>query len=220
MACSSAALPSGLSQCQLLTSRLSGATPAQLAHWRRSGLLVPEVKPRRRPLLYSFRDIVALRSFARLREKISLQKVRRALQSMHGMDMYDHPSLYTLTTDGNTIIVQKATDKPVDLVSNPGQEWAINFEDVFAEFTNLRGDAVVNLRRPHEFIEIEPQRLGGWPTIEGTRIPFQTIASLISDGSVKPEDASKLYPSVSPAAARSALDFARSLIEPEERRTA
>ncbi|NQX28297.1 MerR family transcriptional regulator [Microbacteriaceae bacterium VKM Ac-2854] len=51
-----------------LTSVMSGASQRQLAHWRATGILVPETEHDERPYLYSFRDIVALRTYAWLRE--------------------------------------------------------------------------------------------------------------------------------------------------------
>ncbi|MGH1554815.1 hypothetical protein ACRAWF_31460 [Streptomyces sp. L7] len=65
-----------------LAAALSGATLRQLSHWRRASgkrgaLLVPEISDSR-PILYSFRDVVALRACVKLRRETSLQKIRRA----------------------------------------------------------------------------------------------------------------------------------------------
>ena len=69
-----------------LTAALTGATIRQLSHWRSSrapagAVLVPEISSGR-PLLYSFRDVVALRTCVRLRQETSLQKIRRALDTL------------------------------------------------------------------------------------------------------------------------------------------
>ena len=53
-----------------LTSKLTGVTPSQLRSWSRSGLLVPVIRAKRPPI-YSFRDLVALRSIAFLRSEIT-----------------------------------------------------------------------------------------------------------------------------------------------------
>ncbi|MGH2393840.1 MAG: DUF433 domain-containing protein, partial [Candidatus Limnocylindria bacterium] len=68
-----------------MTAALSGATVRQLGYWRKAGrrgtLLVPEISVE--PLvLYSFRDVVALRSFVYLRRSHSLQAIRKAVNSL------------------------------------------------------------------------------------------------------------------------------------------
>ncbi len=45
-------------------------------------LLVPELRQAGRPLLYSFRDVIALRTFVYLRGEHSLQKVRKAVSTL------------------------------------------------------------------------------------------------------------------------------------------
>ncbi|MGH1549793.1 DUF433 domain-containing protein [Leifsonia poae] len=197
-----------------LAGKLSGATRSQLAHWRRTNILVPEVRSSGRPLLYSFRDIAALRAFARLRQEASLQQIRKALNSLHALDMFEHPSAYRLAREGGTIVLQRDDSKPVDLVRHPGQILIANFEDVLSEFENIAGERVVDLRRPGKHLQVEPERLGGWPTIEGTRVPFDAVADLIDDGSVSADQVGYYYPEVSTEAAMSALEFARSLREP------
>ncbi|MDN4595895.1 DUF433 domain-containing protein [Leifsonia virtsii] len=197
-----------------LTSKLSGATRAQLQHWRRTDILVPEVRSTGRPLLYSFRDIAALRAFAKLRHEASLQQIRKALNSLHAMDMFEHPSAYKLAREGDSIVLQRGDGEPVDLVRHPGQLLIANFEDILGEFENVAGERVVDLRRPGRHLQVEPDRLGGWPTIEGTRIPFDTIADLMSGGSMSPAQVAYYYPEVTPEAAVSALEFADSLREP------
>jgi hypothetical protein len=61
-----------------LAAALSGATIRQFAYWRRPGLdgqavLTPEYSATR-PIDYSFRDVIALRTCVRLRQEASLQK--------------------------------------------------------------------------------------------------------------------------------------------------
>lgn len=186
------------------TSALSGATVSQLYNWRRTGLLSPEIEPKNPPLLYSFRDIVALRAVALLRKETSLQRIRKAFRHAAEVDLTEHPSQWALVDIGTSIVLQHG-DSQIDVVANPGQVLA-NLGDVMAPF-----DDVVNLRRPRPHLQVREQRLGGWPTIEGTRVPFDIVARLIADGTIAPEDVPDYYPSVSAEAALDALDFARTL---------
>ncbi|WP_367124415.1 DUF433 domain-containing protein [Streptomyces phytohabitans] len=84
-----------------LAAALSGATPRQLSHWRRASrsgdvVLVPEISADR-PILYSFRDVVALRICVQLREEASLQSIRRALNTLReDLGEGDHLSEYGL----------------------------------------------------------------------------------------------------------------------------
>jgi DNA-binding transcriptional MerR regulator len=60
-----------------LAATMSGASVRQLQYWRESKLLVPEFGKTGGRLLYSFADVVALRTFVFLRESASLQLIRK-----------------------------------------------------------------------------------------------------------------------------------------------
>ncbi|WP_309227885.1 MULTISPECIES: DUF433 domain-containing protein [unclassified Mycolicibacterium] len=189
-----------------LTVTMTGVTRSQLTHWRRTRLLVPEAKAYRPPL-YSFRDLIALRTVARLRLEASLQKVRQAFKNLPVLELAEHPSAYQFATDGKTIAVW--TDSGfMDIVKNPGQLHIYSFDDIFKPFVNKRGDKVIDFRTPRPKLSVDPQRLGGWPTITGTRVPYDTIASALRGGDLRPEDVKHYYPGVSKAAAKDALSFA------------
>lgn len=190
-----------------LTSTLTGASVRQLRRWNTTGLLVPEVQSKRK-LLYSFRDVVALRTVVRLRsEAASLQKMRRAFANMPALDFTEHPSRYQFGTNGKTIVIADAGGNTIDLVKNPGQYQMHSLAEIFASFTTNRGEVVVDFLRPRKHLEIRAGRMGGWPTIADTRIPYDTIANLLADGDIAPEEVSYYYPEVDADAARDALDF-------------
>lgn len=191
-----------------LASVLTGASMSQLSHWRSApALLAPEISSKPRAL-YSFRDIVALRTFVRLRKELPLQRIRTALSTLQDYDLTDHPSSYQLVTDSKTVfLVEDEGGDVVDLVKRRGQTVLVSMADVFAPFTNLQGQDVVDFRRPRQNIEVREKRMGGWPTIAGTRLRYDTVALLLGDGSVEPEDAHHYYPEVSTEAALDAADF-------------
>lgn len=190
-----------------LTSVLSGATPSQLRGWRAKGLLVPEVKPYRPPM-WSFRDIIALRAFALLRRDVSLQKITKALETLDMLEMTSHPSQYKFgTRDG--IVFAKAVDdeQAIDLTSNIGNRTVFTFDELMEGFTSFKGKQIPDLRRPETHVEVELGRLGGWPTIQGTRVPYDAVTNLLEDGTVPLSDIGYYYPSVTQEAAASALRF-------------
>lgn len=191
-----------------LASVLSGATPSQLYRWRSSGLVVPEVKPYKPPL-YSFRDLLLLRSIVFLRAHTSSQKIHKAFENLPDVvDAVEHPSKYTFGVDDETIYLGTESGEAVDILKRVGHVTLFSFTDMLQSFPNFRGTPVPNLRRPSAHLEVRPQRMGGWPTIEGTRVPYDTIARLVDYQTVTPEDVPDFYPTVTAEAAEDAVSFA------------
>ena len=189
-----------------MAAALSGATLPQLRYWRETRALLPEVSSRR-PVLYSFRDIIALRTFAFLREERSLQAIRRALRTLEEIGETDHLSSYRLVKQGRKSIALVRDDGAVDLVEQPGQELTVvKLGDVLRAFP-LGDVEVPPLLHPRRQISVDPAIRGGHPVVAGTRVPFDLVANLVRDG-VPPREVSKFYPSVTAAAARDAADFA------------
>ncbi len=189
-----------------LTAALGGVTVHQLRNWR-SGtvpLLVPEAHPVR-PVRYSFRDLIAIRTFAALRTDFSLQKIRKAVANLQTLVDVEHLSNYRLVGDGSTI-VWATGDESVDLLKHPGQRLLITMRDVLSEFRGWTGATVVPLRRPKRGVEIHPGTLDGFPVIQNTRIPYDTIAGLASDG-LNAEDIRHFYPSVTTIGVAGAVAF-------------
>jgi uncharacterized protein (DUF433 family)/DNA-binding transcriptional MerR regulator len=196
-----------------LTATMTGVTKSQLAHWRREpAILAPEHGTRPRAL-YSFRDLVALRTFARLRSEVSLQKVRKALATLDMLELTEHPSKYTLLVHGDSIAwYDKENDAAIDLVAAPTTGVIVEMVDVFSKFIG-RGDVeVVDFKHPKPRLEVNLGRLGGWPTIKGTRVPYDAVVDLVADGDVTYEEVAEYYPSVSANAVADAVAFAQ-LIE-------
>lgn len=195
---------------QAITSVLTGVTPSQLRRLRQRGIIVPEIRAERPPL-YSMRDLIALRTIAHLRPGISFQKISKAFENLDLVRLEDHPSAYRFGTDGETIFVEDASAEHAvfDLVKHPGQRDIFTFDELTAAFKNFRGDDVVNFHRPAPNLEVQMGRLGGWPTVANTRIPYDTVADLIDGETITVDNVSEYYPSVSPAAARDAIAFDR-----------
>ncbi|MGW7195559.1 DUF433 domain-containing protein [Streptomyces chryseus] len=192
-----------------LTAVLSGASVSQLHSWRRTELLQPEEQAN--PVRYSFRDVVALRTFVYLRSQLPLQRIRKAMDQLRRMDLTDHPASYVLRTEGDSVwLIQD--EHSIDLVRRPGQEGLWSLVDVFAPFENMQGREVADLRRPRPHLEVKEQRLGGWPTIQGTRVPFDAVAKLVAGG-VPPRDVARFYPTVGLPGATDAADLHREVVQ-------
>jgi len=196
-----------------MTAALTGATVRQLNHWRSQGgtgpLLIPEISSRPRAL-YSFRDIVALRTCVRLRRFASLQRIRSAIDNLRDLGDRDHLASYRIICDaaGNIQLVTRT--EAVDLSRHPGQQqlFALDIAKVIEPFAPRAGVLVPDLFQPRPNVAVDPETQGGFPVIAGTRVPYDVVASLVAEG-VAPDEISKYYPAVSAAAARDAIDFAR-----------
>lgn len=185
---------------------LSGATRSQLATWRREpALLIPEVAQRPKAL-YSFRDVVALRTMVYLRREVPLQRIRTAFRSLDELDLTEHPSNYQLTSDGDSVFLVDETGA-TDLVRRPGQQVIANLGEVFEPFRNFKGARVVNFIHPRKRLDVQEGRIGGWPTIGGTRVPYDTIANLVAGGEVGYDEVSEYFPTVSADDVEDAVDF-------------
>jgi uncharacterized protein (DUF433 family) len=194
-----------------LAAALSGVTQAQLSYWRsrRSGrapLLEPEARLGRL-VRYSFRDLLALRTVGALRAEKSLQMIRKAVENLRSFENVEHLANYRLVSSGKTI-VWVGDDQSVDLVREPGQQLLIHMRDVFAEFESRNHQIVVPLLRPKPGVSIDPEVITGYPAIEGTRIPYDTIAELAEDG-LNIRRIRHFYPAVTSVGVGGAVAFHR-----------
>lgn len=196
-----------------MAAALSGATISQLRHWRNAKtkagpLLTPEISASPRAF-YSFRDLLALRTFVHLCQNASLQKIRTAISNLRDLGELDHLASYKLVSDrrGNIQLI-KGDDAAIDLVRHPGQaQLLVVMGDVIEPFPVRPGVVVPHLFRPREHLSVDPDTQGGIPVISGTRVPYDAVAGLMRED-VPAEKVSDYYPTVTAQAARDALDFA------------
>lgn len=186
----------------------------QLAYWRRKTasagpLLLPEGRRSGR-YLYSWADVVALRSIVYLRQEKSLPRIRRAVGKLRRLeaDEWTHLATYRLISTDSTIVVQTPAGQLLDLEQQPGTILdEILMGDVLAPFETSRGRSVPALKRPRPRIAVDPEVLGGYPVIAGTRVPFDVVAHLVQDH-LEPREITAIYPSVDPEAIDDATEFA------------
>ncbi|MCI0687239.1 MAG: DUF433 domain-containing protein [Sporichthyaceae bacterium] len=193
-----------------MTAALSGATVRQLGYWRKASrrgtLLVPEISVQ--PLvLYSFRDIVALRSFVYLRRSHSLQAIRKAVNSLRQLGEQQHVSTYKLVSTGDSIVLVQG-DELTELAGKPGHRVIATLLEILEPFSAREGVVVPRLFNPRPNLEVDPDVRGGVPVIAGTRVPYDIVAGLVNDGMTLAQ-IREFYPSVSDAAVIDAADFGR-----------
>ena len=159
---------------------LTGLTTSQLRYWDRTGFFAPEfAEPNRRlaySRLYSFRDIVALRTLSVLRNQYSvpLQHLRKvALKLSHlGYDLWTNTTLYVLNK--KVIFHEPGTDLPQEIVSG---QYVIGLllKTIISDTTK----DVEKMRRrdPEKIGKVERSRYvnhNAW-VVGGTRIPTAAI---------------------------------------------
>jgi uncharacterized protein (DUF433 family)/DNA-binding transcriptional MerR regulator len=197
-----------------IASVLTGASPRQLAYWRKRTassrpLLVPAAKRSGR-FLYNWGDIVALRSIVYLRQEKSLHKIRRAVKTLRNLEAseWEHLSKYQLVSTAKTIIVRTPSGELLDLEDQPGTVLEeILMSDVLKPFQTKEGSSVPALDAPLPYLVVDPHVLGGYPVIAGSRVPFDIVAGLADDG-VESAEIVQMFPSVDERGVPDASAFA------------
>lgn len=197
-----------------IASVLTGATVAQLAYWRKNtptapALLVPEGKRAGR-YLYSWADVVALRSIVYLRSEKSLPRIRQAVARLRGLeaDQWTHLARYTLISTPKTILVRTPDGQLLDVGAQPGTVLdEVLMKDVLEPFETRSGRRVPALKNPRPHITVDPRVLGGYPVLAGTRLPFDSVAAL-ADDKLDADEIAEIYPSATAEAIADATAFA------------
>lgn len=161
------------------TSRLTGLSVRQLRYWDETGVFSPQFADEDRSLphsrVYSFRDLVGLRTLAQLRERVSLQELRKLGPWLK--ERYETPwaSLRFYVAGRQVFFDDPATGARV--ASSPPGQTALTIE--LQPIAQEMRAAVERLgeRRPDEIGKITRRRhvMGNAPVLAGTRIPTSTI---------------------------------------------
>jgi uncharacterized protein (DUF433 family) len=112
--------------------------------------------------------------------------------AMTGLDRLRQPKRF------RCLAVRDPTNEPPDI---PGR---------FSQ-PEQRHECVVNLAHPRPHLEAREQRLSGWPTIAGTRIPYDAVAGLAEDG-MSFERVQYFFPRATTEAIADAIDFHREVL--------
>ena len=130
-----------------MTSALTGATIAQLRFWRKPGATGPRLAPSGvvagHRALYSFEDVVALRMFVSLRQRTSLQRIRKAVTWLREMHPQTHLSAHRLKAahTGRTIVWLATDGDYIDVVEQPGHQGFPVVMEEDLQFVHDRGRA-------------------------------------------------------------------------------
>lgn len=169
------------------TSRLTGLSPDRLRSWDRRGFFSPSLGNDHRGgvyrRVYSFVDVVALRTIARLLElgvsHSHLWKVREAL----GADENEAWAQQRLYISGNQVFLSRdEAYVAADPMWQAGDPLILDIKDVWDEVD--RGVKRLSERTPEQIGHFTRNRdvLSGATVIAGTRIPVSTIYEMYREG--------------------------------------
>ena len=166
-------------------SRLTGLSESQLASWDRDEFFSPALAyvNRRSPYsrIYSFEDVVGLRTLSILRGRVSMQHLKRAAIRLkeHSGRPWSELTLYTLNREVHfkrpdngkieaAVSGQYGATIPLESVADEMREKANKLRD--------RDASKIGTVERHKFV------MGNAPVFGGTRISVQAVKSLLASG--------------------------------------
>lgn len=197
--------------------RLTGLSAAQLRRWDREGFFAPSHADAngRRPhaRVYSFSDVVGLRTLAILRKEhgVSRQHLRAAAHelSLHSAKPWSELTLYVL--NGEVHFRKPGTGQVRGAVSG---QYAVPIA-LKSVVEDMRRKADALRERRHERIgRVVRHRLvaHNQPVIGDTRIPVASVLAF-EDAGYSVADILREYPSLTEDDVRAALDYRRRLTQ-------
>lgn len=182
--------------------QLTGLSKRQLAYWDRTGFFAPTYahEARRSPhsRIYSFADVVGLRTLAVLRHQygIGLAHLREVGARLSARSEKPWSELQLSVLNRRVYFDDPVTGETQDALN--GQLVLLPIIDVVRDVR--AGVAHLKTREPEEIGAFRQHRhvLGRRPVIAGTRIPVETVGRYIEDG-FSPEQILAEYPSLTRA---------------------
>lgn len=209
-------MPALLAFTESQVEQLTGLSQRTLRSWEEMGIFHPSFVADRPNVphqrIYSFRDLVSLRTLAKLRRdhRINLDELRQVGQYLSRY--YDAPwtELRFSVADGHVALRDPGSSEWVS-VKPFGQRYiSIEFDDIRRE---MEADAAkLRERRPDDIGEIDRHRdvmSNAW-VIAGTRIPTSTIWHFFEDG-YDVEAILREYPSLTAEDVDAALQHERQI---------
>lgn len=121
-----------------------GISYRQLDYWARTGLVVPSIRDASgsgTQRLYSFRDLVVLKVVKRLLDAgVSLQNIRKAIDTLRSHGGVDDLAGITLISDGTTVYECRSAEEVVDLLQGGQGVFGIAIGGAFKEIQGSLSD--------------------------------------------------------------------------------
>ena len=169
---------------------LVGVSGDRIGQWARRGYLRSS-RSEQSPRVYSFQDVGEAMVIHELLERgVSPGKIRRAVQNLRGR-YGDWPltsaplattQLHSGRARGGELLVLVEDGEFLNIAKGEGKETYLPLAWYLRYLTTLlrRGGWVIKDHPDIQSIEVDPDRLGGTPTIRDRRVPAEKVALLAS----------------------------------------
>lgn len=190
--------------------RLTGLTPRQLRYWDRTGFfsptLVDDHRQRAFGRIYSFRDLVGLRTIAKLRKKMPLQALRKLGAWLKERHEEPWSSLRFAWNGRHVVFMDPQSGTPTEPRGSGQKVLSIALEPIANEMS--RAAEGLRKRRRDQLGQIVRNRYvvhNAW-VIAGTRVPTEAIWNFYSAGYTV-EEIIREYPRLRPKDVKAAIAF-------------
>lgn len=191
-------------------SRLTGLSVDALHRWSKSGLFVPEHKDFG---LYSFRDVVGLRTMVRLKDGgLSVQRLRKAGELLRTYHAAPWASLRFYTSGKTLYFGDPKTGEVFSTIPLGQKALTINL-DLQPIMLDVAGDVRRSRERSSEdFGQLDQKRgvCGGAMRVKGTRIPTSVIWEWHESGA-SADEILQQYPTLTKLDIAAAIEHERKL---------
>lgn len=168
--------------------RLTGVSRRRLAYWLDQGIVgadVDEARGRGHVRLFSFRNLIEIRVAVWLRDKLSLQLIRKVVRRLREDEQLEHPLIGIVEDERQG----RSPPKQRVVIAGPDGEWADRKTDQlvlsitlpierFASELRVAAERDLSARRRPGQIERRRGVLGHTDVLAGTRVPTKAIWSL------------------------------------------
>jgi uncharacterized protein (DUF433 family) len=193
---------------------LCGVSHRQLAYWDKTGFFSPRyANDEKRPFnrIYSFRDVVCLRTIGLLRNKYHVPltpDLRHIAKELKKIPDADWAQLVFFKDPAGRVYFRHPASGEILATSPVGQRPLFRMRAVIRHVE--RNLSQMNDRKPRQIGRIEQHRyvVRNEPTIAGTRVPAAAICRLHQAG-YSTEQITKEFPRLKPADIQAAIEHER-----------
>ena len=188
-------------------AKLTGLSRRQLTYWGNTEMYLPSFSETHR--LYTFRDVVGLRTLAALRKSVPLQELRRVSKWLH--DRYETPwTRLRFAVAGREVQFLEPETGTLRSTKPIGQGIlkVIRLDEVESDVEQRVARLFERSRDQIGKIEQKKRIVGNVPVIAGTRIPTAAVWSFHEEG-YKPAQIKKQYPRLTLEDIHSAIEYER-----------
>ena len=195
-----------------IAARVARVRPQTFQAWIKAALIRPQkfVAGKRSENTYTYDDLLLMRLIVRLKEQdASTRSIRAALDTVEYMCGGNRSAWkqveMSVTSELVVVMIPGIPDwNPVAASRGPQKIATVFFPELIAE---LHSELVPPER--FKYIEVDPEVLGGSPTVKGTRISTRAVMSAV-ESEIDPKE---VYPSLTDEHIQEVKDYEQSFLQ-------